>query len=80
MMLEKHINCRDSTKQTKEKNHRNFATTRRSTRSQQKYQVERILMQKISALHRPRGRMYFDLPFCVKSVKSVKSVKLNVGN
>ncbi len=26
------------------------------------------------------GRMYFDLPFCVKSVKRVKSVKLKVGN
>ncbi len=26
------------------------------------------------------GRMYFDLPFCVKKVKSVKSVTLNVGN
>jgi hypothetical protein len=26
------------------------------------------------------GRMYFDLPFCVKSVKRVKSVKLNFGN
>ncbi len=24
--------------------------------------------------------MYFDLPFCVKSVKRVKSVKLNFGN
>ncbi len=26
------------------------------------------------------GRMYFDLLFCVKSVKSVKRVKLNFGN
>ena len=57
-VLQKHINCRRSTKQTKEKNHRNFATTRKSTRSKQKYQVERILMQKISALHRPRSRKH----------------------
>ncbi len=27
-----------------------------------------------------QGRMYFDLPFCVKSVKSVKRVTLNVKN
>jgi hypothetical protein len=27
-----------------------------------------------------QGRMYFDLPFCVKSIKCVKSVTLNVGN
>jgi hypothetical protein len=26
------------------------------------------------------GRMYFNLPFCVKSVKSVNCVKQNVGN
>jgi hypothetical protein len=26
------------------------------------------------------GRMYFDLPFCVKNVKSVKRVTQNVGN
>jgi hypothetical protein len=25
------------------------------------------------------GRMYFDLPFCVKSIKSVKCVNQNVG-
>lgn len=70
-VLQKHINCRRSTKQTKEKNHRNFATTRKSTRSKQKYQVERILMQKISALHRPRSRkhLYKQIQMRTKSMR-----------
>jgi dephospho-CoA kinase len=70
-VLQKHINCRRSTKQTKEKNHRNFATTRKSTRSKQKYQVERILMQKISALHRPRSRkhLYKKIQMRTKSMR-----------
>lgn len=69
--LPKHINCRGCTKWTKEKNHRNFATTRKSTRSQQKYQVERILMQKISALHRPRSRkhLYKKIQMRTKSMR-----------
>jgi hypothetical protein len=56
--LPKHTNCRGGTK-LKMRNHRHFATTKEvKTRSKQKYQVERILMQKISALHRPRSRKH----------------------
>ena len=54
----KSISIAEAAPNEKEKNHRNFATTRKSTRSKQKYQVERILMQKISALHRPRSRKH----------------------
>jgi hypothetical protein len=37
------------------------------------YSIEMVRLRRF-------GRMYFDLPFCVKSVKRVKRVKENVGN